>query len=171
MHGRRSIIAGAVIVLTFLLGPGCGGGDDGSARDGTTSQAAEPGTEGEGTGESVTIELLEENDSGQSGTATLTDVGLSGTGVVVELDPPAGSPSVAQPASINAATCAEVRALESVEAQDQTVIKVLTEVRDGRSETTSASSLQELQTGGKSINVYRSSHPFPPVVCGDIPKQ
>jgi hypothetical protein len=160
----RTILAGAALALVVSVGAGCGGDDDG--EQGAVPTATEPG---EGTGHSVTIELLEENDSGQSGTATLTDIGLSGTSVVLEVSLSPDAPEEAQPDSINGASCAEVRALGSVEAQDRTVIKVLTEVRDGRSETTSASPLDELTTGGKSINVYEASHPFPPVVCGDIP--
>ena len=166
-EGMRCVLTGVGLSLVIIAGAGCGGGDD-PAQDEPAATAAAT-TEATETGKTLTIELLEENQSGQTGTATLTDVGVSGTAVVLEVSPPKRFPGDVQIGSINAAPCAEVRKLTTVEARDQTVRKVLTEVREGRSETTSASSLAELKTGTHSINVYQEGHPFLPVLCGDIP--
>jgi hypothetical protein len=125
---------------------------------------------GDGNGGPVTVELLEANDSGQTGTATLRDAGQSGTSVVIEASPPAAYPGDVQPSSLSEAPCEDVIAAGSEPAQAALVAQVLSEVRDGRSETTAAKPFDELTGGGYSIVVYEQNPPYVPVLCGDIPE-
>lgn len=125
----------------------------------------------------ITIELREANRSGQSGTAILTDKGETGTGislgtgVVLEVSPRERFPGDVQPAAIHSAPCAEIRARRGFEELSATEVQPLTEVRDGRSESTAARSLAKLRVGGFSITVHQPTPPFRAVVCGDIPKR
>jgi hypothetical protein len=116
----------------------------------------------------LTIQLSPRNGSGVSGTAQLTDKGLSGTTVVVELSVPKRFRGAAQPASINGVSCAALGRLRQLEARERTVAQLLREVRDGRSETTAAQSLVALTSGRYSLNVYDDTYPFLPVACADI---
>src|SRR5438067_9399567 len=71
----------------------------------------------------VTIPLNEQNGSGESGTATLTDMGNGQTQVVLKLS---NAPTVAQPAHIHKGTCANL---------DPTPLYPLTSVTNGQSDT------------------------------------
>jgi hypothetical protein len=156
----------ACVVCTSALG-GCSGGD-GSSETTPAGQTAGASP--------LTIELVEANESGQSGSAVLTDKGESssgiglGTGVVLEVGPPVRFPGDAQPAAIHDASCADVTKRRGFEELSATEIQPLNEVRDGRSETTAAQSLDELTRGGFAITVHEPSPPFRAVVCGDIPR-
>ncbi len=154
-----AIVVGAA-VLGIVLAAGCGGGDDSDDASAPTT-APEP----------VTFELLEENESGQTGTATLTDKDLSGTGVTLKVSPPDRYPGDVQIPALADATCAEMRELTTIPARERKVVKVLTEVRDGASETTSARPLAELTSGGYAIIVFQQNPPYAPVLCGEIPKR
>jgi hypothetical protein len=152
-------------VACGIVPPGCGGGgEEVATTPAQTREAAEP----------VTIDLRETNESGQSGMATLTDQGESssgislGTRVVLEISPPVRFPGDVQPAAIHSAPCEELRKRRGSDELSVTEVQPLIEVRDGRSETTAAKSLQELGSGGFAVAVHEPNPPFRTVVCGDI---
>jgi hypothetical protein len=140
----------------------CGGGDnDGetAAEETTTEMAAEP----------VTIDLAEEHNSGQSGTATLTPAekgAIPTFEVVLRLDPPLDGPF---PAHIHSVTCAEFEDDLTEEKVFATVVAVLSDVREGKSTSAAPGSLAERTTGEYSINVHDPAKAFETVACGDIP--
>jgi hypothetical protein len=136
---RRAAVSAALLVL--VLAAACGGDEENEA----------------GTGAEVTVELAEQNDSGQSGTATLTADGDSTTRVVIELEN--GTPE-AQPAHVHPGSCADL---------DPEPKHGLTNVVDGRSETTVQAPLSELAGAGLAINVHKSAAEVQTyVACGDI---
>ena len=127
-------------VLALGLTAGCGG-DDGDEAGG---------------GDAVTVELAAQNDSGESGTATLTPEGDQ-TRVVLELSNPT-DPS--QPAHIHPGTCANL---------DPAPAYPLPNVEDGRSEATVDVALEELTDGEFAVNVHKSNEEASVyVACGDI---
>jgi hypothetical protein len=124
----------AAVVLIALMAAACGGNDGEPAAEVTTAGAPETTTAA--ALEPVTVVLHEENRSGQSGTATLTEKGLSGTGVILEVSAPNRFPGDVQPAAIHGARCAEIRGRRGFGELSATEVQPLTEVRNGRSETT-----------------------------------
>ena len=166
----RSVAAALAAVLIALMAAACGGGNSGGEAPEATTAGAPEGTT-VATLEPVTVELLEVNKSGQSGMATLTDKGLSGTGVVLKVSPPERFPGDAQEAAIHGAPCAEIRKLKGFESLAPTVAQELGTVRDGQSESTAAKPVAELTTGGYSIAVHQQDPPYRAVACGDIPKR
>jgi hypothetical protein len=111
-------------------------------------------------GPTVTIPLKTQNGSGESGTATLEQMGAD---VVVHLTISKGSTSDAQPAHIHPGTCAKL---------DPAPKYPLSNVVDGTSVTTlKGMKLSDLQTGAFAINVHKSTSDLKTyVACGDIPK-
>lgn len=113
---------------------------------------AEPAAE-----EGVTVELDELNDSGVSGTATLTEVGENQTKVVIDVTGATGD----HPAHIHTGTCDDLNPnplfpLNNVDA-------------DGKSETTVDVGLAELTGGGFAINLHKSQQEIGVyVACGNI---
>ena len=106
----------------------------------------------------LTVALHEQNGSGESGTATLTQVG-SDVKVVISLK---GAPDTAQPAHIHDGTCAKpgavYKALADVVKGSST--KVLTDV-----------TIDKLVDGTYSINVHESASNLGKyVACGNIVK-
>lgn len=106
--------------------------------------------------ESTVVVLSEQNDSGQSGTATLTEVDGQ-TNVLVELDVPS---DVAQPAHIHSGACPDVG----------DVVYPLANVVDGVSETILGVDLATLM--GElplAINVHQSAEQISVYTsCGDL---
>jgi hypothetical protein len=150
---NRTGLALLVLLAALALGlAGCGGDDD----DGN-GEAAAPATTAAEEGESVTVDLGEQNGSGESGTATLTSDGEQ-TVVVIELTgAPADTP---QPAHIHSGTCAEIG----------DVVHPLTNVEGGASETTVAAPLADLQASAFAVNVHESEEAIQNyVACGEIP--
>lgn len=92
-----------------------------------------------------TLQLQTLNDSGVTGTATLTDLGDGTTRVVVDVDP-AGH--LAMPAHIHPGTCQELvpQPLYPLEV-----------VESGHSETVVPASLQELLAGDQALNLHASA--------------
>jgi CHRD domain-containing protein len=137
-------------LAVIALGVACGGDDEGSgAAPATTSEAA---------GESITVDLAEQNGSGESGTATLTADGQSTTVAIELTGVPAGTP---QPAHIHDGTCTELG----------DVVYPLTNVEDGSSETTVNAPLSDLMGTDYAINVHESEAAIQNYVsCGDLPK-
>ncbi len=141
------------LLAALALSPAACGGDD----DEGNGDAAAPATIAAEEGESVTVDLGEQNSSGESGAATLTEDGEQ-TVVVIELTgAPADTP---QPAHIHSGTCAELG----------DVVHPLTNVEGGASETMVAAPLADLQTGDFAINVHESEEAIQNyVACGEIP--
>lgn len=105
----------------------------------------------------LTINLEAQNNSGETGTATLTPEGKK-TKVVIELsNTPAG---VAQPAHIHEGTCAKL---------DKAPKWKLEPVKNGKSTTMVPASLQTILKDKTAINVHKSPDEIQVyVACGDI---
>jgi Cu/Zn superoxide dismutase len=105
----------------------------------------------------ITVRLSPQNNSGESGTATLTEDG-SKTKVVVAVN--GAPPGVGQPIHVHKGSCA---ALEEKPAYG------LTTLTDGKSETTIDVPLTTLMTGGYAINGHKSAQDVKTYVfCGNI---
>ena len=134
------VIAGVVC----LIATGCGSGS---------------GSESGGNGP-VTVNLAEQNGSGESGTATLTAEG-DRTKVVLDVqNPSATMASETQPAHIHKGSCAKL---------DPTPAYALADVKDGASTSTVDVKLDDLRNGAFAINVHKSAAEIQTyVACGDI---
>lgn len=134
---RVILVAAMASCFAFAL-TACGGDDDAAGDD------------------TVTVELSEQSDSGQSGEATLTRVDDETTQVVVKLT---GGPDNAQPAHIHDGTCAELGG----------VAHPLEDLVDGRSETQVGAPLDDLRNGDFAINAHRSADEIDVyTACGEI---
>ncbi len=108
---------------------------------------------------SIEIPLSAQNDSGENGTAVLTDLGNGKTRVEVNVTgAPAGVP---QPLHIHEGTCANLVARPTYP---------LTSAVDGKSVTEIDATLASLQNGNFAINGHKSAEEASVYVfCGDIP--
>jgi hypothetical protein len=108
--------------------------------------------------DSASTKLQPQNNSGESGTATLTKAGDNQTKVVLEVQgAPAGTP---QPVHIHKGTCAKL---------DPKPAYPLSPVMNGKSETTVNASLESLEKGGYAINGHKSAQEVSTYVfCGNI---
>ena len=105
--------------------------------------------------QSVTVQLAQQNNSGQSGTAVLTADGNT-TRVVLDL---ANSPAGPQPAHIHTGACPDVGG----------VVYPLEFPQNGKSTSTINQPLSALQTGSFAINVHKSPQESSIyVACGNI---
>lgn len=105
--------------------------------------------------DSATVQLAPQNNSGESGTATLTKQGDKQTKVVLSVKGASGT----QPTHIHKGTCAQL---------DPKPAFPLSPVTDGKSETVVAASLDDLQKG-YAINGHKSAQDLKTYVfCGDI---
>jgi hypothetical protein len=136
------------LAAAALLAAGCGGTEPSEASgDGAADSE----------GKTVTIMLDAQNDSGESGTATLTADGRQ-TAVVLALENPVSDSP--QPAHIHEGTCAEL---------DPAPAYPLANVVDGASESTVDVPLEELENGSFAINVHKSEAEAEVYVsCGTI---
>jgi hypothetical protein len=106
----------------------------------------------------VIVQLTPQNNSGESGTATLTEVGAKTKVVVAVNGAPAG---VAQPLHVHKGPCAKL---------DPKPAYGLTTLTNGKSETTIDVPLMQLQTGGFAVNGHKSAQEANTYVfCGNIP--
>ncbi len=129
---RRTMLIFAALTFAFaLMGAGCGS-DEGDGE-----------AEGQVGGEILMVELEEQNDSGESGTAELRGEGGQ-TIVEISLD---GAPAAAQPAHIHKGTCANL---------DPEPAYALPNLVDGVAGDTVAVSLDELLDGEYAVNIHRS---------------
>jgi hypothetical protein len=97
-----------------------------------------------------------QSDSGETGSATLTRVDATKTKVALQLE---NAPAGPQPAHIHTGNCPKPGAVKYP----------LTNVANGKSETTVAASLDDLLAGAFAINIHKSpgeGHVY--VSCGDI---
>jgi hypothetical protein len=106
----------------------------------------------------VTVQLTPQNNSGESGTAILTEVGAKTKVVVAINGAPAG---VAQPLHVHKGTCGNINPAPAFG---------LTTLANGKSETTIDIPLTQLQQGGYAINGHKSAQEAQTYVfCGNIP--
>lgn len=169
----------AALGLTLAIAA-CGGGNEPEpaepeAQDveATTTEAPPAptaGTTGSGPSSS-TIELKEQNGSGQTGTATLHEREEGTFDVVIEMSPPAKFPGDSQNAHIHNVTCAEYAGMTGFNERLATIVDGLSNLAKGRSSTTVEQPLAERATGMFSINVHEQNSPYTVVACGDIPKR
>jgi hypothetical protein len=107
----------------------------------------------------ATVRLNAQNNSGETGTATLSQ---AGNDVIVSVHI-TGAGDTAQPIHIHTGTCAKL---------DPKPAYPLTTVQSGSSMTTLKDmKLSQLETGNYAINVHKSTSDVGTyVACGDIPK-
>ena len=107
----------------------------------------------------VNVNLGPLNNSGESGTATLSDVGGNKTKVVITVT---GQPAnVPQPVHVHIGSCAQL---------DPAPAYGLTTLTDGKSETVIDQPLSSLQQGRFAINGHKSAQEASTYVfCGNIP--
>jgi hypothetical protein len=149
MRPRRIWFAGLVAVFA-LAAAGCGGGSGGGGSTKTNAGAA-------GSGGGQTVKLRAQNGSGETGTATLTPMGVNQTKVVVDLS---GAPKSAQPAHIHKGSCAKL---------DPTPAYALQNLADGKSQSVVNVSINDLKKGSFAINVHKSQTDLKTyVACGNI---
>ncbi len=107
--------------------------------------------------DSLTVQLSPENNSGQSGTATLTDLGDGTTRVVLSLTDLGATP---QPVHIHDGTCATL---------NPTPKYPLTNMVNGKSETVVKVSMSQLLAQPFAINAHKSAQEVPVyTACGNI---
>lgn len=108
-------------------------------------------------GDSVTVTLSEQNGSGMSGTATLTEQGGKTT---VTLNLTGDTSSVEHPAHIHMGTCATL---------DPKPKYPLSNVVNGQSETTVDATIADLLASPHAINLHKSKDEISVyIACGDI---
>ena len=109
---------------------------------------------------SITIKLDVLNNSGQTGSATLTPQG-SQTLVVLNLSTGPAGASTAQPMHVHKGNCGPTLA---------DVVYPLADLKEGKSSTTVPASLDSLQTGAFAINAHKSLQEVAVyTACGNIP--
>lgn len=112
-----------------------------------------------GSGGSMEARLAPQNNSGESGTATLTKQSDTQTKVVLSV---AGAPSSAQPVHIHKGTCTTL---------DPKPAFPLSPLVNGKSETVVNASMDELSKGGYAINGHKSAQEVSTYVfCGNLGK-
>ncbi len=114
-----------------------------------------------GAANALTVELKPQSNSGESGSATLTDAGNGKTKVAVTVT---GAPAgVAQPMHIHKGTCAQL---------DPKPAYGLPSLTNGKSEATIDVPLKTLQSAKYAINGHKSAQEVSVYVyCGEIPAQ
>jgi hypothetical protein len=160
MRFSRTFAALALIILIAVV-PACGGEDTEELEDVATEitdTESAVDTAEELLEDAFTIDLEEQNDSGISGTATITPTGTDEFEVLIELT---GADAGPQPAHIHPGTCADL---------DPTPKYPLTSVENGNSETTVQASPLDLISEDLAINVHKSEAEADTyVACGDLP--
>ena len=151
--------AGGLLAAVLLSLAACGGDDDaGDSRRPSTPPAPETGPEG-----AITVPLVEENDSGASGTATLAGGGGSAS-VTIELH---GDDRRYQ-AHVHDVTCERYRRMNDFSAQLATLTEGLNDVEGGSSKSDLSEPLSSYTRAEFSINVHEFAPPYPVVACGDL---
>jgi hypothetical protein len=136
MREARLLVAGFALVVGLAA---CGGGDD----------SAEPAT--------LELQLEEQSGSGQSGSATLTEVDGGKTRIVIELSNP---PAQQQPSHVHPGSCDDLGP----------PVAGLSNVVDGQAETVVDMSLDELRTGELVVHAHKSAQEYDTsVACARIP--
>jgi hypothetical protein len=121
----------------------------------------------------VTIPLVEQNGSGQSGTATITIYQRKGKKarfrVRLSVAPTSGKYGVATYAHIHNTSCAGYAAMTPSE-QSTTIVMPLSDLRGGRSSSTLYVPVAPYVNGHASINVHAADATYTVVACADVPK-
>jgi Cu/Zn superoxide dismutase len=106
----------------------------------------------------VKVPLKAQSNSGESGTATLSDAGTGKTMVMITVT---GAPATAQPMHIHKGTCAKL---------DPKPAYPLPSLTNGKSEATVNASMADLQKEPHAINGHKSAQEASVYVfCGEIP--
>ena len=157
--GKSALLVLAILALA--LGVAACGGDDDSAGEPVAEQSDDASSEstsdaGEsGGGGSITVDLAEQNGSGISGTATLTET-MGTLDVFVSLDGDDGSSP--RPIHIHAGTCGELG----------DVVYGLTDIMDGSASSTVEATLADLE-GDFAINAHESAEAIGNyIACGPV---
>jgi len=148
-----------LLVLGLMLFAACGGDDE----NGASERSSAPPAPETGPGGAVTVPLVEENDSGASGMATLTGGGKSAS-VTIELR---GGDRMYR-AHVHDVSCQRYRRMNDFSAQLATLTEGLSNVAGGRSESDLSEPLSSYTRPGFSINVHEFGSPYPVVACGDL---
>ena len=151
--------AGVLLATLALVLAACGGDEDGDAS-GRTSAHPAPKTGPDGT---TTVSLVEENNSGASGTALLGHSGGRAT-VTIELR---GDDRLYR-AHVHDVSCDRYRRMDDFSAQLATLTEGLTSVTRGSSKSELSEPLSSYTRPGFSINVHEFASPYPVVACGDL---
>jgi hypothetical protein len=110
-----------------------------------------------GAADSVKVDLSQQSNSGESGTATLTKQGDKQTKVVLAVK---GAPESTQPVHIHKGSCANL---------DPKPAFPLSPLTRGKSETVVNASLDDLEKGGYAINGHKSAQDLKTYVfCGEV---
>jgi hypothetical protein len=156
---RLSRTFAALVLAIFVVAlPACGSEDvEEVATEITDTQSAVDTAEAL-LEEALTLDLDEQNGSGISGTATITPTGTDSFDVLIELTGAGAGP---QPAHIHPGTCANL---------DPTPKYPLSNVENGRSETSVQAPPLDLISEDLAINVHKSEAEADTyVACGDLP--
>ncbi len=109
---------------------------------------------------SIKVNILELNGSGDSAIATLTEVGGNSVHVVIEMQGAMPMEHTNHPAHIHKGTCANL---------DPKPAYPLNTITEGKSDTTVMVSLQELLSGSYAINLHESPQEATTyIACGEI---
>jgi hypothetical protein len=154
-----SAARGGLLAAVLLLLAACGG-DDGGGSPGRSSAPPAPET---GPGGAITVPLIEENNSGASGTATLAGGGARAS-VTIELPGHKGQ----YRAHIHDVSCERYRRMNDFNAQLATLTEGLNDVAGGSSESDLSEPLSSYTRPELSINVHKFAAPYPVVACGDL---
>jgi hypothetical protein len=144
---RRTALAGAAALLVAAAAA-CGGGGGGGGEDASDSGSRL---------HQVNLTLDQENNSGETGSITLTAVGAGKTEVALVVT---NAPYTAQPAHIHKGTCGDL---------DPAPAYPLAPVLDSVSTSTVNISLDDLRTGELAVNVHKSPKNLKTyVACGNL---
>jgi hypothetical protein len=135
LRGARAAGLGCALLVALAA---CGGDD-----------SAQPAA--------LELQLLEQNGSAQSGTATLDPVDDGRTRITIELSSPPQEP---QPSHVHPGSCDDLGP----------PVAALANVVDGRAETVVDMSLEELRTGELVVHAHKSAQEYETsVACARIP--
>ena len=147
----------AIVICLAVAAPAlssCGGDGDDGARSAAASRPAPSAP--------VDVALKPKHGAKVTGTAKLVPA-RDGVKVTVALSKPISGPLLAH---IHTGPCSDEPTMSNPH-----IWVSLTEVVDGRSETTEElATLPDLQSEPTSINVHDPEHGNRPLVCGDIPR-
>jgi hypothetical protein len=155
----RRHLAGGLLAAGLMLLAACGGDDE----EGASGRSSAPPAPETGPGRAITVPLAEENDSGASGTATLSGGG-DGASVTIELRGDGGR----YQAHIHDVSCERYRRMNNFGSQLASVTEGLNNVAGGRSASDLSEPLSSYTRSEVSINVHKFASPYPVVACGDL---
>ena len=157
---RKAIALGLALVA---LAAACGGDDDEDDAAGATTALTDTGVTDDADDlleEALTLDLQEQNDSGITGEVQFSPTSDGDVEVEIELDGSEGGP---HPVHIHEGSCADLNPQPAFP---------LTDVVDGRSETTVDVDFSELTAQEYAVNVHESAENADVyVACADVRNQ